>query len=90
MVIYYKTNNKGKTMDVLNQLSTIYNDWLDDQKINDRASADELYICHNLTDVQKNWLKLFIEVWDQAEDFQSYIDKLFIKKIKNDLINKVK
>ena len=70
-------------MDVLNQLSTIYNDWLDDQKIDDRASADELYFGHpNLTESQKTWLANFIETWEQAEDFQYYIDRLMPEKTK--------
>lgn len=70
-------------MDVLNQLSTIYNDWLDDQKIDDRASADELYFGHpNLTDKQKTWLSNFIEAWEQAEDFQYYVDRLMPEKTK--------
>ena len=68
-------------MDVLNQLSKIYNNWLDEQKITDRASADELYFGHpNLTDEQKNWLRLFIETWEQGEDFQSYVDNILVKK----------
>ena len=68
-------------MDVLNQLSTIYNDWLDKEKITDRGSADEIYFGYpNLTENQKTWLANFIETWEQAEDFQYYVDRLFPKK----------
>ena len=68
-------------MDVLNQLSTIYNDWLDKEKITDRGSADEIYFGYpNLTESQKTLLANFIETWEQAEDFQYYVDKLFPKK----------
>jgi hypothetical protein len=68
-------------MDVLNQLSTVYNNWLDEQKIEDRASADELYFGHpNLNDKQKNWLSNFIVAWEQGEDFQSYVDKILPNK----------
>jgi hypothetical protein len=49
-------------MDVLGQLSTIYNDWLDKEKITDRGSADEIYFGYpNLTESQKTWLANFIE-----------------------------
>lgn len=50
-------------MDILNQLSYVYNNWLDEQKIKDRASADEVLWNDNLTDDQRNWLILFIETW---------------------------
>lgn len=70
-------------MDVLNQLSTIYNDWLDKEKITDRGSADEIYFGYpNLTEKQKTWLANFIEAWEQAEDFQYYVDRLMPEKIK--------
>jgi hypothetical protein len=52
-------------MNVLNQLSTMYSDWLDQQKIEDRTSADELYFGNpNLTGKQKTWLANFIETWE--------------------------
>lgn len=70
-------------MDILNQLSYVYNNWLDEQKIKDRASADEVLWNDNLTDDQRNWLILFIETWKQTEDLQKYIDKLFVKKNDN-------
>jgi hypothetical protein len=68
-------------MDVLNQLSTIYNDWLDKEKITYRGSADELYFGnHNLTGKQKTWLANFIETWEHAEDFLYYVDRLLPEK----------
>ena len=68
-------------MNVLNQLSTMYNDWLDQQKIEDRTSADELYFGNqNLTGKQKTWLANFIETWEHAEDFQYYVDRLLPEK----------
>lgn len=68
-------------MNVLDQLSTMYNDWLDKEKINDRASADEIYFGYpNLTESQKTWLANFIETWEHAEDFQYYVDRLLPEK----------
>ena len=68
-------------MNVLNQLSTMYNDWLDQQKIEDRTSADEIYFGYpNLTESQKTWLANFIETWEHAEDFQYYVDRLLPEK----------
>jgi len=80
-------------MDILNQLSNVYNNWLDEQKIKDRASADALLWNDNLTDKQRNWLILFIKAWKQSEDSQKYIDKLFIKWNKmteKDIMKKMK
>jgi hypothetical protein len=68
-------------MNVLNQLSTMYSDWLDQQKIEDRKSADELYFGNqNLTGKQKTWLANFIETWEHAEDFLYYVDRLLPEK----------
>ena len=68
-------------MDVLGQLSIIYNDWLDKEKITYRGSADELYFGNqNLTGKQKTWLANFIETWEHAEDFQYYVDRLLPEK----------
>jgi len=51
----------------INLLVKIYNDWLDKEKIEDRASADALLMGYPLNDYQKKWVEKFIRVWDLVE-----------------------
>lgn len=68
-------------MDTLDRLSTIYFNWLEEQKIYEKMDADELYRSQaNLTYEQKNWLKLYIETWDISLDLEWKIDRLLFKK----------
>lgn len=50
---------------VLDSLSVMYNIWLEINKL-PKISADELIYEDNLTGEQKEWLKLFIDLWEKT------------------------
>ena len=55
-------------MTPLNKLSDIYVKWIDKNKLK-QFSADEVLLgTPDLTIIQTNWLKRFIEIWDQTEN----------------------
>ena len=54
----------------LDTLVKIYNDWGEREKqknIYPLTSADEMLLHENLRMSQKNWLRSFIVLWDNAE-----------------------
>ena len=51
----------------------------------ENASADEVLMgTPNLTDKQREWLKAFIEVWEKAQDVESWLDENEVKDEKRD------
>jgi len=55
-------------MTPLSKLSEIYIKWIDKNKLK-QFSADEVLLgTPDLTIIQTNWLKRFIEIWDQTEN----------------------
>lgn len=51
----------------INLLTKIYNDWLDNQKIDDKGSATALLVGYPLNDYQQKWIKKFIRVWNKIQ-----------------------
>ena len=51
----------------INLLTKIYNDWLDNQKIDDKGSAMALLVGYPLNDYQQRWIKKFIQIWNKIE-----------------------
>jgi len=51
----------------INILTKIYNDWLDNQKIDDKGSATALLFGYPLNDYQQRWIKKFIQIWNKIE-----------------------
>jgi len=51
----------------INLLTKIYNDWLDNQKIDDKGSATALLVGYPLNDYQQRWIKKFIQIWNKIE-----------------------
>ena len=55
-------------MTPLSKLSEIYIKWIDKNKL-EQFSADEVLLgTPDLTIIQTNWLKRFIEIWDRTEN----------------------
>ena len=55
-------------MTPLSKLSEIYIKWIDKNKLK-QFSADEVLLgTPDLTIIQTNWLKRFIEIWDRTEN----------------------
>ena len=66
-------------MKIINKLTDIYTDWIDKNKL-ENASADEVLMgTPNLTDKQREWLKEFIEIWDKAQDVESWLYEREVK-----------
>ena len=55
--------------DHITNLVEIYNRWLDNNDIKDRGSADEVLFAYEpLTEGQRDWLKRFIDIWEEAQE----------------------
>jgi len=66
-------------MKIINKLTDIYTDWIDKNRL-ENASADEVLMgTPNLTDKQREWLKEFIEIWDKAQDVESWLYEREVK-----------
>ena len=62
------------TIKVLEKLTQIYNQWGDENKLSPLGSADEEMLRKDITQFQNNWLKRFIEIWEQAQEVEDYIN----------------
>ena len=66
-------------MKIINKQTDIYTDWIDKNRL-ENASADEVLMgTPNLTDKQREWLKEFIEIWDKAQDVESWLYEREVK-----------
>ena len=67
--------------DHITNLVEIYNRWLDNNDIKDRGSADEVLFAYEpLSEGQRDWLKRFIDIWDEAQGHEIYLPHLIQQK----------
>ena len=63
--------NKERRNKMLNKISIIYADWCNDNKLS-FVSADEQDTT-KLTNEQNEWLREFIDIWNNQEDVDQFI-----------------
>jgi len=62
---------------IINRLIDTYNKWGDKNNLQPLGSADEELIGRkNLTKEQREWLEEFVEIWNKAEDVESFLNRL--------------
>ena len=62
---------------IINRLTDTYNKWGDKNNLQPLGSADEELIGRkNLTKEQREWLEEFVEIWNKAEDVESFLNRL--------------
>jgi len=60
---------------IINRLIDTYNKWGDKNNLQPLGSADEELIGRkNLTKEQREWLEEFVEIWNKAEDVESFLN----------------
>ena len=64
-------------MTTITRLIDTYNKWGDKNNLQPLGSADdELIGRKNLTKEQREWLEEFVEIWNKAEDVESFLNRL--------------
>ena len=76
----HKQTKEGKTKmttekNSLTKLTELYKQWGDDNYLSPLGSADEEILRKDITHVQFNWLKNFIDIWEKAEEVEDFINE---------------
>jgi hypothetical protein len=59
----------------LTKLTELYKQWGEDNYLSPLGSADEEILRKDITHVQFNWLKNFIDIWEKAEEVEDFINE---------------